>query len=518
MEPQIQNAEKENSFEDDSKNIAELSQRLAQVMAERDQLKNRKDHDQDWESQCQRYEERMVELHSVIAELSRKLDIGKNDIIPEESEFEEVDENQSEKSYVTDSCLEEEQEDVGPYDENSLKFERDLDKHPEEDEVISYDDENKDVLYKIELFDELQNEVAETRTDNERLQQVISDRDDELAESAEAIRSLHNERESLKRQLEDLQSTLEYQEAKMDRAGSGKSSSERRSLRRKKSSVGGRPPMSPTSPDPNSNKQAGDSISDRSIDRNNHKSREMELQLAKATSHIDHLRSQNDVLELTMEDAKNTNEKLSIHLARHEANGTARQLALAYADQAIEAYDVLVALLETEVAISNKDDFDLKRAAQANRRSALSVARHLIGRYDKTFRADSGIGTACSDHHGSSWEADSSGYSHTTSSTTSTNSSCQLDPTLSHGTNPGSDFVHKSEEMRLREHICQLKTIRATIQGTVVDLEPIHNHHATNSSNNNGGLLNQASNQDQIETAVVKQELMAAKEEIADLK
>ena len=59
----------------------------------------------------------------------------------------------------------------------------------------------------------------------------------------------------------------------------------------------------------------------------------MELQLAKATSHIDHLRSQNDVLELTMEDAKNTNEKLSIHLARHESNGTARQLALAYADQ-----------------------------------------------------------------------------------------------------------------------------------------------------------------------------------------
>jgi hypothetical protein len=40
-----------------------------------------------------------------------------------------------------------------------------------------------------------------------------------LAESSEAIRSLHNERESLKRQLEDLQSTLEYQEAKMDRAG-----------------------------------------------------------------------------------------------------------------------------------------------------------------------------------------------------------------------------------------------------------------------------------------------------------
>ena len=72
-------------------------------------------------------------------------------------------------------------------------------------EVISYDDPHKDVLYKIELFDELQNEVAETRTDNERLQQIISERDDELSESSEAIRKLQTERESLKRQLEDLQ-------------------------------------------------------------------------------------------------------------------------------------------------------------------------------------------------------------------------------------------------------------------------------------------------------------------------
>ena len=63
-------------------------------------------------------------------------------------------------------------------------------------------------------------------------------------------RKLQIERESLRRQLDDLQSTLEYQEAKMDRNGStGRSSSERRSLRRKKSVVG-KPPMSPTSPEP----------------------------------------------------------------------------------------------------------------------------------------------------------------------------------------------------------------------------------------------------------------------------
>ena len=55
-----------------------------------------------WSNQCQKYEERIVELHSVIAELSRKLE-DTNDVIREESEFEET-------SVVTDSCLEEEEE------------------------------------------------------------------------------------------------------------------------------------------------------------------------------------------------------------------------------------------------------------------------------------------------------------------------------------------------------------------------------------------------------------------------
>ena len=73
------------------------------------------------------------------------------------------------------------------------------------------------------------------------------------------------------------------------------------------------------------------------------------------------------------------------------------QLTLAYADQAVEAYDVLVALLETEVALAHEPLDGVK--AIDNRRSALSVARHLICRYDKTFSCDTG----------GSWEADSSG-------------------------------------------------------------------------------------------------------------
>ena len=77
--------------------IMELTQRLAQVTVERDQLR---------QQDPERYEERIVELHSVIAELSRKLELGKDDVIPEESEVEE--EEDEEGSYVSDSCLDEE--------------------------------------------------------------------------------------------------------------------------------------------------------------------------------------------------------------------------------------------------------------------------------------------------------------------------------------------------------------------------------------------------------------------------
>ena len=62
---------------------------------------------------------------------------------------------------------------------------------------------------------------------------------------------------------------------------------------------------------------------------------ELELELTRCISQVDHLRSQNDVLSLTLEDAKSTSEKMSIHLARHESNATALQLALAYSDQVI---------------------------------------------------------------------------------------------------------------------------------------------------------------------------------------
>jgi beta-1,4-mannosyl-glycoprotein beta-1,4-N-acetylglucosaminyltransferase len=53
---------------------------------------------EDLTNQCQRYEEQIVELHSVIAELSRKLEVEQDDIIHEETEtsggdFDEANDN-----------------------------------------------------------------------------------------------------------------------------------------------------------------------------------------------------------------------------------------------------------------------------------------------------------------------------------------------------------------------------------------------------------------------------------------
>ena len=102
--------------------------------------------------------------------------------------------------------------------------------------------------------------------------------------------------------------------------------------------------------------------------------------------------------------------------SRYESNNTALQLALSTCDHMIESYDVLVALLETNALIHSdtnsleKTEHSGHQRAQSYRKSAESVAKHLLSRLDKTSRPDSGLATS---HLDTTWE-DSSGYSHTT--------------------------------------------------------------------------------------------------------
>ena len=83
---------------------------------------------------------------------------------------------------------------------------------------------SKEMLFKIELFDEMEKELFESRSENDRLLAVISEQEKSLEESLQAVDQLRAEKEAAKRQLEDLQATLEFQEAKMDQNASSSSS------------------------------------------------------------------------------------------------------------------------------------------------------------------------------------------------------------------------------------------------------------------------------------------------------
>lgn len=261
--------------------IESLSQRLQEVELERDNLKrsmrnngtrsstNTLDsnlHEEsglsndELELQCQRYEERMVELHSVIAELTRKLQSQEEDVIREESEFEDT------QSIVTDSC-DEDGEANGDEDEdyNSLAFERDLERnapfrHHRNPGGVSrnsriYGSSSSDSFsaeradYEAEIS-RLHEKIKVSQEESQKLTDELCERERHLAEQQLVIDQLQLERDAFKRQVEDIKTTVEYQEARMDRrsahalgastgsplhsTSSGRSSSERRSLRRKR--------------------------------------------------------------------------------------------------------------------------------------------------------------------------------------------------------------------------------------------------------------------------------------------
>ena len=80
--------------------------------------------------------------------------------------------------------------------------------------------------------------------------------------------------------------------------------------------------------------------------------------------------------------------------------------------------------------------------------------------------------------------------------------------------NGGEEF-NKSDEHRLREHISSLKSVRASIQASILDLEPLHIDPdlSANSLRKNG-----RDSQADLESAVLQQELMASRESEADLR
>ena len=60
---------------------------------------------------------------------------------------------------------------------------------------------------------------------------------------------------------------------------------------------------------------------------------------------------QNDVLSLTLAESKAHCNHLTILLGKYESSVTAHQMTTSYADHALSAYQMLVGLLDTELAL-----------------------------------------------------------------------------------------------------------------------------------------------------------------------
>ena len=75
---------------------------------------------------------------------------------------------------------------------------------------------------------------------------------------------------------------------------------------------------------------------------------EFEIEFERLTSKIDNIRSQNEVLTLTLEESKAYSDRLTILIGRYESNHVASKIALELVDQALKCSEVLTELLDTD--------------------------------------------------------------------------------------------------------------------------------------------------------------------------
>ncbi|XP_031843276.1 colorectal mutant cancer protein isoform X2 [Nomia melanderi] len=204
--------------------------------------------------------------------------------------------------------------------------------------------------------------------------------------------------------------------------------------------------------------------------------KQFEVETERLNSRLEHARANNAVLALTLHESKAQCDRLSLLVGKYESNATALRLALSYSDRTIEAYDVLVALLESEIALSTERN----SITIDNRRAAEHVAYHVLNKLENE----------CVNSLNTPWED-------------SIVLSDEADVTWC-----------VEDEQRLRRHISRLKGDRAMVRSTAVELESVH---AEPLNSKNTISLAEARKLD-LETAVLMQELMAMREDKAELR
>lgn len=215
------------------------------------------------------------------------------------------------------------------------------------------------------------------------------------------------------------------------------------------------------------------------------------LEMQRLQRSIDHLRVQNNVLSINLGESKAHSEHLYLLCGKYESNAIALNAALNCSDRTIEAYDVMLALLESKLAILENSE-----SAMESRKAAESVAKHLMMRLesDKNTQGNS-LGP---------WQDTTVMYSGSTSSAI-----------------PWTD----DDDQKLREQMSKLKGQRTVIQNTVVTLESPYKDYEMNvnstSVHSNTKVMDTIQPDSQkldLETAVLTQELMSLREDYNEMK
>ncbi|XP_040199518.1 colorectal mutant cancer protein isoform X2 [Rana temporaria] len=601
--------------------IVELNKRLQQTERERDSLEKKlaksqceqshlmREHEDLQERTTLRYEERITELHSIIAELNKKIDRLQGTTIREEDEYSELRSEHSHSQLETNDdsrSIDQDQASVSVQENQSTmvtvdmetcsdlnsELQRvltglenvvcgrkksscnltvaDVDKQIEQltsasehcDLAIKTVEEIEGVLGR-ELYPNLaeersrwEKELAGLREENESLTAMLCSKEEDFNRTKSTMNAIREERDRLRRRVRELQTRLQSVQAsgpsspgrltsasrpvnpstgelstssssndipiakiaervKLSKTRSESSSSERPVLGSEISSIGVSSSVAEHlahSLQDCSNIQEifqtlyshGSAISESKI-------REFEVETERLNSRIEHLKSQNDLLTITLEECKSNAERMSMLVGKYESNATALRLALQYSEQCIEAYELLLSLAESEqslilgqfraagvgsVAEQSGDEniTQMLKRAHDCRKTAENAAKALLMKLDGSCGGAFAV-TGCSVQP---WESLSSN-SHT-STTSSTASSCDTE-------------FSKEDEQRLKDYIQQLKNDRAAVKLTMLELESIHIDPLSYDVKPRGD--NQRLD---LENAVLMQELMAMKEEMAELK
>ncbi|XP_042696393.1 colorectal mutant cancer protein isoform X3 [Chrysemys picta bellii] len=586
--------------------IVELNKRLQQTERERDLLEKKlakaqceqshlmREHEDVQERTTLRYEERITELHSIIAELNKKIDRLQGTTIREEDEYSELrsELSQSQHEANEDSrSMDQDQTSVSVPENQSTMVTADMDncsdlnselqrvltglenvvcgrkksscslsvaevdRHIEQlttasehcDLAIKTVEEIEGVLGR-DLYPNLseersrwEKELAGLREENESLTAMLCSKEEELNRTKATMNAIREERDRLRRRVRELQTRLQSIQAtgpsspgRLTSANrpvnpstgelSTSSSSNDIPIAKVSSSVAEH--LAHSLQDCSNIQEIFQTLYSHGSAISESKIREFEVETERLNSRIEHLKSQNDLLTITLEECKSNAERMSMLVGKYESNATALRLALQYSEQCIEAYELLLALAESEQSLilgqfraagvgsvgdqtGDENITQMLKRAHDCRKTAENAAKALLMKLDGSCGGAYAI-TGCSVQP---WESLSSN-SHTRQGFLNENKGCtqQHHTTSSTASSCDTEFT-KEDEQRLKDYIQQLKNDRAAVKLTMLELESIHIDPLSYDVKPRGD-----SQRLDLENAVLMQELMAMKEEMAELK